>query len=83
DNTSPEVLELRPQADRLEELLAFLEGEADHVERSADLLLAYTSDTESLRSRVNETKIPVENTFYRPAGLEDVFLRLTGRSLVE
>lgn len=83
ENTSPEVLELRPQADRLEELKTFLEGEADHVERSADLLLAYTGDVESLRRQVAETGIPVENTFNRPAGLEDVFLRLTGRRLVE
>ncbi|WP_240432587.1 ABC transporter ATP-binding protein [Rubrobacter indicoceani] len=83
ENTSPEVLELRPRADRLAELQAFLEAEADHVERSADLLLAYTADSDSLRLKVSETDIPVENTFYRPAGLEDVFLRLTGRRLVD
>ncbi|AHY46392.1 ABC-type multidrug transport system ATPase component [Rubrobacter radiotolerans] len=83
ENTSPEVLELRPSPERLEELQFFLAAESDHVERSADLLLAYTSDSDALRARVRASGIPVENAFDRHAGLEDVFLRLTGRRLVE
>jgi lipooligosaccharide transport system ATP-binding protein len=66
--------------DALRELLV---GEAEHVERSADLLLAYTHDSDELMRTVRKSGIPLENTLYRPAGLEDVFLRLTGRSLIE
>jgi hypothetical protein len=32
---------------------------------------------------VHASGIEVENTVYRQAGLEDVFLRLTGRRLLE
>lgn len=83
ENTSPEVLEFRPPPERLGELQELLEREAEHVERSADLLLAYTSDAETLERRVRESGVPIENTLYRRASLEDVFLRLTGRRLVE
>ncbi len=83
ENTSPEVLEFRPRPDSLEALRELLAGEAEHVEQSADLLLAYTRDSDELMRMVRKSEIPLENTLYRPAGLEDVFLRLTGRSLVE
>jgi len=83
ENTSPEVLEFRPRPDSLEALRELLAGEAEHVERSADLLLAYTHDSDELMRTVRRSEIPLENTLYRPAGLEDVFLRLTGRSLIE
>ncbi len=83
DNTSPEVLEFRPRPDSLEALRELLAGEAEHVEQSADLLLAYTHDSDGLMRIVRRSEIPLENTLYRPAGLEDVFLRLTGRSLIE
>ncbi|WP_233451875.1 ABC transporter ATP-binding protein [Rubrobacter xylanophilus] len=83
ENTSPEVLEFRPPPERLWELQELLKDEAEHVERSADLLLAYTDDAGRLESRVRESGIPIENTLYRRASLEDVFLRLTGRRLIE
>ncbi len=83
ENTSPEVLEFRPRPDSLEALRELLAGEAEHVEQSADLLLAYTRDSDELMRMVRQSGIPLENTLYRPAGLEDVFLRLTGRSLIE
>ena len=83
EHTSPEVLEYRPRSDRLEELQALLEGEAEHVERSADLLLAYTQDSNALQQIVYGSGIPIENTTFRSASLEDVFLRLAGRRLVE
>ncbi len=83
ENTSPEVLEFRPSPERIGDLQELLEREAEHVERSADLLLAYTGDPERLERRVRESGIPIENTLYRRASLEDVFLRLTGRRLVE
>lgn len=83
ENTSPEVLEFRPRPDRLEDLQRLLETEAEHVERSADLLLAYTHDSDALMQAVRRSGIEIENTLYRRASLEDVFLRLTGRRLIE
>jgi lipooligosaccharide transport system ATP-binding protein len=83
EHSSPEVLEFRPRPDRLSDLHRLLEAEAEHVERSADLLLAYTQDSDTLMQTVRRSGIELENTLFRPASLEDVFLRLTGRRLVE
>ena len=83
EHVSPQVLEFRPGADSLEKLRTILENAADAVEKSGDALLAYTSNAEKLLDRVRESGVAVENTMSRQAGLEDVFLRLTGRSLIE
>jgi lipooligosaccharide transport system ATP-binding protein len=54
------------------------------VERTGDeVLLVYTEEADDLLGRVQESGVAVENTVHRQAGLEDVFLRLTGRSLIE
>ena len=61
-----------------------MEPVADAVERTGDeVLLAYAEDADALVARVQNSGLEVENTVYRQAGLEDVFLRLTGRSLIE
>ena len=83
EHVSPQVLEFRSGADSAEELRSILESEADAVEKSGDALLAYTSDAATLLERVRGSGVAVENTMTRQAGLEDVFLRLTGRSLIE
>ena len=44
-------------------------------------ILAYTDDADALMERVRGSGTEMENTVYRQAGLEDVFLRLTGRRL--
>jgi lipooligosaccharide transport system ATP-binding protein len=65
-------------------LLPLVEPVADAVERTGvEVLLVYTEDADMLVARVQESDVGVENTVYRQAGLEDVFLRLTGRSLIE
>ena len=83
EHVSPQVMEFRPGVDSAEELRSILESEADAVEKSGDALLAYTSDATTLLERVRGSGVAVENTMTRQAGLEDVFLRLTGRSLIE
>jgi lipooligosaccharide transport system ATP-binding protein len=83
EHVSPQVLEFRAPPELLETLLPFVEAGSDAVERSGEALLAYTSDGEALLERVRGSGIEVENTVYRQAGLEDVFLRLTGRRLIE
>ena len=84
EHVSPQVLEFRASPEALDELLPLVEPAADAVERTGgEALLAYTNDADGLSKRVRASGVEVENTVYRQAGLEDVFLRLTGRSLIE
>src|SRR3712207_9247642 len=64
----------------LDELLPIVGAAADAVDRTGEALLAFTTDADVLMERVRESGIEVENIVQRQAGLEDVFLRLTGRS---
>jgi lipooligosaccharide transport system ATP-binding protein len=83
EHVSPHVLEFRAPPEDLERLRPVVEAASDAVERSGEALLAFTADGDALIEEVRETGIEVENTVYRQAGLEDVFLRLTGRRLIE
>jgi lipooligosaccharide transport system ATP-binding protein len=84
EHVSPQVLEFRASHDVLERLIPLVEPVADAVERTGDeVLLVYAEDADKLVARVQESGVKVENTVHRQAGLEDVFLRLTGRSLTE
>ena len=78
-----EVLELRlPDEDR-DSLDGRLDGLADRVEHLPDRLLLYTDDGERSLDEVHRREIAVESALVRRSTLEDVFLRLTGRTLVE
>jgi lipooligosaccharide transport system ATP-binding protein len=80
---SPQVLEFRGRPEDLERLRPVVEAASDALERTGEALLAFTADAEALVEEVRASGIEVENTVYRQAGLEDVFLRLTGRRLIE
>lgn len=83
EHVSPEVLEFRASPDLLERLAPVVEDVADAVDRSDEALLVYAPDAEAVTSKVKGAGIEVENTMYRQASLEDVFLKLTGRRLVD
>src|SRR5918994_489411 len=83
EHVSPHVLEFRARPEDLERLRPIVEAASDAVERSGEALLAFTADADALMERVRASGVEVENTVYRQAGLEDVFLRLTGRRLIE
>ena len=83
NNVSPEVVEFRAGSKKLDRLEPVVEAEADHIERTANAIYAYTSDPESLLSRVNGSVEDAGETLRRGSGLEDVFLNLTGRGLVD
>jgi lipooligosaccharide transport system ATP-binding protein len=83
EHVSPEVLEFRASADALENLAPVVENGVDAVERLGETLLVYTSDSDAVTQKVKESGISVDNVLYRHATLEDVFLKLTGRRLVD
>jgi lipooligosaccharide transport system ATP-binding protein len=83
EHVSPQVLEFRAGPEELEWLHPVVEATADAVERTGEALLVFTADADTIMDRVRECGVEVENTVYRHAGLEDVFLRLTGRRLIE
>jgi lipooligosaccharide transport system ATP-binding protein len=76
-----EVAEIRVSQDQDEKLIAQLAEFSCGHERAGDTLFFYCRDGQSLRRKLIELDLP--NTMNRPATLEDVFLKLTGRSLVE
>jgi len=76
-----EVTEIRVSADQDDRLLAALGPLAIGHERVGDSLYFYSRDGRPLMKKVLELDLP--DTVHRPASLEDVFLKLTGRSLIE
>ncbi len=82
-----EVLELRftpATIDGLDgQLDARLEGLAERIEHLPDRVLVYTGDGEAAAVEAHRRGIEPESVLVRRSTLEDVFLRLTGRTLVE
>ena len=81
--SSKEVLELRFGHDRNDVVAPELRSVADSVEVLPDRLLAYTSDGEALLHEMTSRGHTPLTSLVRRSSLEDVFLRLTGRSLIE
>jgi lipooligosaccharide transport system ATP-binding protein len=78
-----DVLELRCRDEVRAQLDGRLDGLAERIETLPDRLLLYTADGEWALEQAHARGIVPESALVRRATLEDVFLRLTGRSLVE
>lgn len=80
-----EVLELRlgDQAAVGSSPVPDLHRYAERVEHLPDRLLLYTDDGEAALAGVHQDRLPIISALVRRSSLEDVFLRLTGRTLVE
>ena len=80
-----EVLELRfPDDTRSKaDLVARLKTVVERVEELPDRIQLYTADGERTLQQVHALNIPLESAVVRRSTLEDVFLRITGRGLVE
>jgi lipooligosaccharide transport system ATP-binding protein len=82
-HSTREVAELRFGVGEHSELAAQVQDLADRVEVLPDRLLLYTHDGEEALARVHERGLTPVAVLVRRATLEDVFLRLTGRTLVD
>jgi lipooligosaccharide transport system ATP-binding protein len=78
-----EVLELRFAPDALDRLDGRLDGLAERIEHLPDRILLYTTDGEAASAEAHRRGLEPESALVRRSTLEDVFLRLTGRTLVE
>ena len=81
--SSREVLELRFAPGEHENMAGKVDGLAERVEVLPDRLLLYTDDGDASAAGVHDRGLVPVSTLVRRSTLEDVFLRLTGRTLVD
>jgi lipooligosaccharide transport system ATP-binding protein len=81
--STKEVTELRFPPEVHDSLDGKLDGLADRIEKLADRVLLYADDGEAVAVAAHERGLKPETVLVRRSTLEDVFLRLTGRSLIE
>jgi lipooligosaccharide transport system ATP-binding protein len=78
-----EVVELRFNDGQKDHAVLKMEGLAQRSEVLADRVLLYTDDAEATQHGLHERGIDPEQVLVRRSTLEDVFLRLTGRGLID
>jgi lipooligosaccharide transport system ATP-binding protein len=83
EHSTREVLELRFPVDEHAPFAAQVDGIADRVEVLPDRLLLYVDDGDKAVTTVHDRGLQPLSSLVRRSTLEDVFLRLTGRTLVD
>ncbi|MBK8447156.1 MAG: ABC transporter ATP-binding protein [Micropruina sp.] len=78
-----EVLEVRFGSERNAAVVQQLGDVAERLEVLPDRILLYTDDGEAALERVTSLGLQPLTSLVRRSSLEDVFLRLTGRSLID
>jgi lipooligosaccharide transport system ATP-binding protein len=78
-----EVVELRFESNRPEDLSHWTDGHVTRVESLPDRVLLYTDDGDAAAHTLHERGLVPDTVLVRRSSLEDVFLHLTGRSLIE
>ena len=81
--STKEVLEVRFGSERNKEMVETLRPLADRIEVLPDRILLYAEDGEQLLEQITAKGIHPNTSLVRRSSLEDVFLRLTGRTWVE
>jgi lipooligosaccharide transport system ATP-binding protein len=81
--SSREVLEVRFGTDKNEEMADKLSQFSDRLEVLPDRVLLYADDAEGALENIVNSGLHPRTSLVRRSSLEDVFLRLTGRTLVE
>ena len=82
-HSSREVLEVRFGSERNAVIAGELEGIGDRIEVLPDRILIYASSGEEALVEVTRRGLEPVTSLVRRSSLEDVFLTLTGRSLIE
>jgi lipooligosaccharide transport system ATP-binding protein len=82
-HSSREVTELRFGSDRNAEAARSLDGVGERIEVLPDRVLVYSADGEAVLDHAVRIGLRPTTSLVRRSSLEDVFLRLTGRSLIE
>jgi lipooligosaccharide transport system ATP-binding protein len=84
DYSTREVVELRfPAHDQPEHFVERVDGLARRIEALPDRLLLYTDDGDHTATGIHDLGLRPESVLVRRSTLEDVFLRLTGRMLID
>ena len=83
DYSTKEVLEVRFGSERNAGMANDLGQLCERIEELPDRILMYTEDGEELLERVYKKNFHPKTSLVRRSSLEDVFLRLTGRTLVD
>jgi lipooligosaccharide transport system ATP-binding protein len=87
EHSTREVAELRfppgSNAGAAARLAGEIRGERERVEELPDRVLLYVADGEAALGRAHELGLSPVSSLVRRSTLEDVFLRLTGRSLID
>ncbi|MEX2393574.1 MAG: ATP-binding cassette domain-containing protein, partial [Actinomycetota bacterium] len=81
--TSREVVEIFEPPTELQERLNSLASLARGIEKLADRWLFYTDTGDALLEQVRALQLPPGTVWLRGSTLEDVFLALTGRGLLD
>ncbi len=82
-HSTREVVELRFPVDEQEHHLPLLEGVGSRLEVLPDRLLVYTGDGDAALAEMHARGVHPLSSLVRRSTLEDVFLHLTGRTLVD
>jgi lipooligosaccharide transport system ATP-binding protein len=82
-HASREVVELRFPLDMQEDVAGQMNGLAKRIEVLPDRVLIYPDDAERTSSELHDRGIEPLSMLIRRSTLEDVFLGLTGRTLVD
>ena len=83
DHSSREVLEVRFGSDRNAAMAEKFRGLGDRIEVLPDRVLVYSASGEAELERITQSGHEPLTSLVRRSSLEDVFLRLTGRTLIE
>lgn len=81
--SSKEVLEVRFGSDNNETIADKLRDKCDRLEVLPDRILMYAEDAEHTLEEIMRDNLHPKTSLVRRSSLEDVFLRLTGRTLIE
>lgn len=81
--SSREVLEVRFGSENNEVFAEKLKDKCERIEVLPDRILLYAEDAEHVLEEITRAGMHPRTSLVRRSSLEDVFLRLTGRSLIE